>query len=148
MKRSMCIVGAVLLLALPSTASAAAPTFIMVTGPTLARPVLIRSVEENAKLLLSLSNARAAPQRSSRSLQARPKLRLWLFWGWREDRPPRRPSQANDNGVYYPSFRGKRALILLRVEGVKMLRVAPPSALRLLARHGVPTKLNEGSAGA
>lgn len=137
----MCIFAAGLLLALPSAAAAAAPTFIMITGAPLKRPVLIRSVEENAKLLLALSSARAAPKSAARSLQARPKLKLWLFWGWRQDRPPQGPSQANDDGLYYPSFRGKRALILLRVSGVKALRLAPPSALRLLASHGVPTQL-------
>jgi hypothetical protein len=90
-------------LVLASTVEAAAPRYMLVSGPGLARPVLLANCEENGALLSALVTARRANEDTVRGLGKRLRLRLGLLWGWPEKPRPTRPSQANQTGWFYPS---------------------------------------------
>lgn len=127
-------------LVLASTAGAAAPRYIMVSGPSLAKPIVLANWRENGTLLSALVNARRAGGETVRLLTKRPRLRLGLFWGWSEKPRPSRPGQANQTGWFYPTWRSQPSVIDLLVNGVRVPRLAPVRVLRVFARHGVPTR--------
>jgi hypothetical protein len=80
--RALVLVGATAVaLVLASTVEAAAPRYILVSGPGLARPVLLANWGENGRLLAALVDARRANAETVRGLSKRPRLRLGLFWG-------------------------------------------------------------------
>lgn len=126
-----------------SAVVAAAPRYILVSGPGLAQPVLLPKWEENGALLSALVNARVAPPKVVRRLAGRPRLRLSLFWDGSSlrGRPPTRPSQANQSGWFYPSWRSQPPVVDLLVNGVRVPRIAPARVLRILAGRGVPPRL-------
>jgi hypothetical protein len=125
-------------LALAAPARAAAPRYILVSGPDLARPVLLDNWGENGALLAALVNARRPTGPVVRGLSRRPRLHLALFWGWPETPRPTRPRDANQHGWFYPARRGQPAVVTV-LNGVWGPRIAPPRAVRILARHGIPT---------
>lgn len=139
---------AVLLVAGP--AQAAAPRLIMVSGAPLAKPVLLSDWDEIATLYGMLFNGPAAP---SEPRVGRPSLQLALFWNagiWepyvREGRlGSLRPEQANQFGRFYPAVPGGPALVQLPGVGTWPKRVHPQAAA-ILARHGVPVRLDRGGA--
>lgn len=131
------VLAAVLIFA--SAASAAAPNYVLVTGPGLARPVLLANWSENGALLSDLVNAPFVPRSTVRDLRHRLRLRLSEFWGWSGKPAPTRPSEANQYGWFYPAERGQRAVFALMVNGTPKPRLAPSSTLRILAHHGIPT---------
>jgi hypothetical protein len=124
-----------------SVVVAAAPRYILVSGPGLAQPVLLPKWEENGALLSALVDARIAPPKVVRQLTDRPRLRLSLFWGWPERPRPKWPSQANQSGWFYPTWRSQPPVVDLLVNGTRVPRAAPARVLRILARRGVPTRL-------
>jgi hypothetical protein len=128
-------------LALASVAEAAAPNYILVSGPRLSRPVLLGDWNENLRLLIALVEAPKASRSVARGLAHRPRFDLAEFWGWGSSPPPTRPSQANQHGWFYPAYHGRRAFFDLRVDGLRVPRTAPAQAVEILARHGVPTRL-------
>lgn len=128
-------------LLLPSSALAAAPNYILMTGPGLARPVLLPNWSENGALLSALVSAPRAKAIVVRGLVRRPRFGLAEFWGWGGKPRPTRPSQANQHGWFYPAHHGLPAVIDLTVNGIMVPRLAPDRALRILARHGIPTRL-------
>jgi hypothetical protein len=123
-----------------SAALAAAPNYVLVTGPGLARPVLLANWSENGALLSDLVNAPFAPRSVVRGLKDRVRLRLSEFWGWGGKPPPTRPSEANQYGWFYPARHGQRAVFAVMVNGTQRPRFAPSSALRILARHRIPIR--------
>jgi hypothetical protein len=131
-------------------ARAAAPRLVMVSGAPLAKPVLLSDWEEIARLYGMLFNGPAA---SSEPRGGRPSLQLGLFWDagiWepylREGRlGSLRPEQANQFGRLYPAVPGRPALVELPGAGTWPKRVSP-QALAILARHGVPLRLDLGGA--
>jgi hypothetical protein len=128
-------------LVLASSARAAAPNYILVSGRGLVRPVLLSNWNENGALLSSLVNAPRARRSVVRGLARRPRFDLAEFWDW-EGRPvPTRPSDANQHGWFYPARRSRPAVFDVMVAGARIPRLAPAKALRILARHGVPTRL-------
>lgn len=127
-------------LALASTVEAAAPRYILVSGPRLARAVLLPNRAENGLLLAALVHAPRADDATVRRLGERPRLRLRLFWGWPETPRPVLPSRANQTGWFYPSSRSQPPVVDLLVDGVRVPRIAPAPVLRIFARHGVPTR--------
>ena len=127
-------------LVLASPIQAAAPRYILVSGPGVARPVLLANWSENGALLAALVNARKASDETVRGLGDRPRLRLGLFWGWSAKPRPTRPSQANQMGWFYPSWRSQPPVIDLLVNGVRVPRIAPARVLRTFTRHGLPTR--------
>jgi hypothetical protein len=112
----------------------------MVSGPSLAKPIVLANWRENGTLLSALVNARRAGGETVRLLTKRPRLRLGLFWGWSEKPRPSRPGQANQTGWFYPTWRSQPSVIDLLVNGVRVPRLAPVRVLRVFARHGVPTR--------
>jgi hypothetical protein len=122
-----------------SAVEAAAPRYILVSGPGLARPVLLANWGENGTLLAALVTAPRARGLVVRDLGKRPRLLLGLFWQVAEEPRPTRPSQANQKGWFYPIWRSQPAVIDLLVNGVRFPRIAPIRVLNILSRHGVPT---------
>jgi hypothetical protein len=127
-------------LALASAASAAAPNYILVSGKGLSRPVLLGDWNENLRLLSAVARAPRAKPAVVRGLARRPRLDLAEFWGWGGRPPPTRPRDASQHGTFYPARRSSPAVVVLMVDGSRVPRLAPPAALRILARHGVPTR--------
>jgi hypothetical protein len=121
---------------------AAAPPYIMVSGPRLAKPVLLSNWEENLALLLAVDASPRAKASDLRGLSTRPRLDLALFWGWSLDSPP--PTKASDasaHGSFYPTYRGRPALIRMKVNGEDHVHVASAKVLRIFAKHGIPTRM-------
>lgn len=128
------------ILAVP--AQAAAPRYILVSGESLPRPVTLGDWNENVNLYSSLLNA----DRPSPGWEAnRVRYNLALFWGAPEKPRPTNPAAANQHGWFYPSTGGRRAVARLLVDGQDYPRIVPPRALRILARHGIPTRLAPAS---
>jgi len=128
-------------LVLAPQAGAAAPRYILVSGPCLSEPVLLESWSENGTLLSALV---AAPRvKGIRAVRHRQRLDLALFWGTPAEQPPTRPSDANQHGWFYPAHGRRAALVDIMVDGVRVLRRAPARALAVLAKHGVPTRSAE-----
>ena len=121
---------------------AAAPPYIMVTGPKLAKPVLLSNWEENLTLLTAAEASPRAKASDLRSLSTRPRLDLALFWGWPlASPPPTKASDASAHGSFYPTYRGRPALIRMTTNGVSTTRAASPKVLAIFAKHGVPTRM-------
>jgi hypothetical protein len=127
-------------LALAVPAAAAAPNYILVTGPGLDRPVLLANWDENGALLSAVVTAPKVGRTVVRGLARRPRLLLSEFWGWGGMPRPTRPSQANQHGWFYPAHRRQPAVITVTVDWVMTPRLAPAQALAILARHGIPTR--------
>ena len=123
--------------ALAGPANAAAPRYIMVTGSGISKPILLANWRENMALEMAIANAPKAAHPPG--LSVRPRLELWLFWGWSERRP-KRPEQANQHGWLYLAVGSQPALVALRVNGTSKLRVVSAPLERILERHGVPTR--------
>jgi hypothetical protein len=89
-----------------SSASAAAPRYIFVSGACVPEPVLLADWWENHALVLA-----DTPRVTPRALRDRPQLRVSLFWGVPSARPPTRPRDANQFGWFYPAH-GRRAAVM------------------------------------
>jgi hypothetical protein len=137
------VVATVLAVALvvAAPAGAAAPNYILVTGPGLARPVLLATWSENHALLLAVAGAPRARGVAAQHLAARPRLDLAAFWGWSGLPRPTRASKTPDHGRFYPARGRQPAVIVLMVNGERFPRLVPSSVLRILARHGIPLRL-------
>jgi hypothetical protein len=138
MVRGSALVAAVAVgLVLAATAAAAAPTYILVSGPSLPRPVLLASRNENLDFMLAIAEAPTADEATERRLVGRPRLDLALFWNWSRQPPPTARDEASQHAWFYPAYRGQPAVINLLYP-----RLAGGGALRILARHGVPTRVS------
>jgi hypothetical protein len=119
-------------------AQAAAPRYILVSGPGLQRPATLGNWTENLAFVTSLLRA-GRPASGWRD--NRPRYDLALFWGVPAKPVPTRPNEASQHGWFYPAIGGRRAVVKLRVGGEDFPRLATPETLRILARHGVPTRI-------
>jgi hypothetical protein len=131
----------VAMLVLASPVYAAAPNYILVSGPGLKQPILLGNWYENGALLSALVDAPRAKSRFVHRLAQRPRFDLAEFWGWGSRPRPTRPSQANQHGWFYPAYRFKPPVIVLTVDGERLPRLVPASVLKILARHHVPLRL-------
>jgi hypothetical protein len=125
-------------LALASPAAAAAPNYILVSGPGLPRPVLLGNWSENGELLSAVVTAPTVSRAVARRLARRPRFLVSEFWGWGGMPRPTRPSQANQHGWFYPAHHRQPAVITLTVDGTAVPRRALPRALAIFKRHGIP----------
>jgi len=121
-------------------AQAAAPRYILVSGPGLQRPATLGNWTENLAFVTSLLHARR-PASGWRDNRLR--YDLALFWGVPAKPVPTWPNEASQNGWFYPAIGGHRAVVKLGVSGEDFPRVATPETLRILVRHGVPTRIIE-----
>ena len=128
-------------LVLASPVHAAAPNYILVSGPGLRGPILMDDWSENAALLSALVNAARAKRSVVIGLARRPRFDLAEFWGWGGRPRPTRPSQANQHGWFYPKHRSKPPVIVVTVNGEKVPRLVPTTVLEILGRHHVPLSL-------
>jgi hypothetical protein len=127
-------------LALAGAASAAAPNYILVSGKGLPKPIVLGDWNENLRLMSALANAPKAKAAALRGLARRPRFDLAEFWAWSGRPRPTRPSDASQHGTFYPAHRSTPAVFVLMVDGTIAPRLAPATALRILARHGVPVR--------
>jgi hypothetical protein len=134
--RAAAFVALLAALALPAAARAAAPNYILVSGPGLARPIVLGDWNENLKLLLAVANAPTV----TAGLRGRPKLDLAEFWAWSGRPRPTRPRDANQHGSLYPAHGGRRAVIVLTVAGGSAPRAVTAAVRSILVRHGVPLR--------
>jgi hypothetical protein len=129
------------LLVLAAPVHAAAPNYILVSGPGLKRPIILGNWSENGALLSALVNAPRAKGGVLLALARRPRFDLAEFWGWGSRPRPTRPSQANQHGWFYPAHGSKPPVIVLMVNGYRFPRLVPPAVVKILARHHVPLRL-------
>jgi hypothetical protein len=122
-------------------AQAAAPNYILVSGPGIKHPILLGNWDENLALLGALVNAPTAKVSAVRHLARRPRFDLAEFWGWSGLPRPTRPSQANQHGWLYPAHGAKPAVIVLMVNGTRVPRLLPARVREIFARHHIPLRL-------
>jgi hypothetical protein len=128
------------LLVVAAPAEAAAPRYIMVSGPGLVQPVTLANWRQNLDVMMEIVNGdKLAPQQRA-GLADRPRLRLSLFWGW-GGKPPKWPSQSNQTGWYWPASDGAPAIVATVIGGKRDARVASLKLLGILRRHHVPLSL-------
>lgn len=119
-----------------SSAQAAAPRYVMVSGPAYHRPVLLDDWLEIHRLLLAIAGSPLASQQVVSRLGSRPSAELGLFWGWGAE-PPSHPADAPFTGTFYPKYRGQPAVMRVQVNADDRPRVVGRWVLELLARRGV-----------
>jgi len=127
-------------LVLASPVHAAAPNYILVSGPGIKHPILLGDWDENLTLLSALVDAPRARGSAVHRLAQRPRFDLAEFWAGGDRPPPTRPSEANQHGWFYPAHRSKPPVIVLMVNGYKFPRLVPSRVLKILARHHVPLR--------
>ena len=86
-------------------ANAAAPRYILISGPGLSKPVLLSDWNENLNLMLAFANAPRARSAALRGLATRPRFELALFWGVPDKPVPTNPAKANQFDWFYPAQR-------------------------------------------
>jgi hypothetical protein len=136
-RRILAVAVIVVCAALAAPAYAAAPRYILVSGPGLTRPVLLGDWNENLRFLVSLVDAEKL---HAFRAAGRPRYRLAMFWGVPAKPVPSRPRDANQHAWFYPAHAGRPAVVDLVLSGELAPRVASPEAQRILARHGIPTR--------
>ena len=122
-------------LALAAPADAAAPRYIMITGPRLASPILMDDWSENLEFELAIVNS---PRMQRSGYSGRPRYGIFLFWNgniW--TRPPSSTKQADERAWFYPAH-GRRTAVINDPQ--RMLRRASRALLVILKRHGVPIR--------
>lgn len=124
---------------LSASAGAAAPRYILVSGPNLQRPVVLGDWNENLVLLTDLIPTRR-PLPGWRGAN-RPRYKLALFWGVPSKPVPSDPSKAGQVGWFYPAVNGRRAVVVLLVSGRDGPRIVSRDALRILDDHGIPVRI-------
>lgn len=139
------LVAVAVIAASASVAQAAAPRIVIVSGKPLAHQVVISDWERIFVVVEEVANGRVVPRTQ---LASRPRLKLSLFWGprWNDylnkGKPAAalRPLQADQFGSFYPSWRGRPAMIDLPWAG-RWPRLVSAKALTILKRYGVPVRV-------
>jgi hypothetical protein len=136
MKRALATALATVAVVAPA-AQDAAPRYVLVTGPGLAKPVLLADWGDKMRWLLAVANAprAAAPARGS------VRYGLALFWGVPAQPVPTRPRDAGQHGWFYPATGARPAVVDLQADNVGEPRRAPAALLRTLRLHHVPTRV-------
>jgi hypothetical protein len=126
--------------AFAAPAHAAAPNYILVSGPGLRQPVLFDDWSENAQLLVAIGDGARAKHAALRGLARRPRFDLAEFWNWNFLPAPTDPRQATQHGWFYPAHGRRPAIFKVMAQGTKVARIASARALQILAGHGIPTR--------
>jgi hypothetical protein len=127
--------------ALVAPAHAAAPNYILVSGPGLQQPVLLDDWSENLDLLGAIVQGPRAKRTALRGLARRPRYDLAEFWNWSYLPAPTDPREASQHAWFYPAHGRKPAIFKGMFDGTKAPRLGSPAALAILASHGIPTRL-------
>jgi hypothetical protein len=154
MRLRLVVACALVALCLAPAAGAASPRIIMVTGPALGKPVFLSDQLENLDLMLAFQEGREIEEgrvADPKELRHRPYLELWLYWGNDQWEPYVREGrladisreQANQYGRFYPAIGRRDAVMNLDVPGS---RKATAKLLAILARHGIPTRVQAAAA--
>jgi hypothetical protein len=136
-------------LAIAAPARAAAPRFIIVRGPELPKPVILDDWNENLDLLVASENEGADVDPST--LSRRPYFDVVLLWGPTWTRAKIEALGADeivDPGQFdrfYPALGDQEPVIAIRLGDRLGPRAAGSTTLAILARNGVPTRLEESS---
>ena len=126
--------------ALAAPAQAAAPNYILMSGPGLQQPELLDDQGENLQLLIAVRQGLRVKCAAQRGLARRPRFDLAEFWNWNFLPAPTDPRKATQHGLFYPAHGRKPAIFKVMVEGTTVPRIASARALAILARHGVPMR--------
>jgi hypothetical protein len=144
--RVFCLVSALLLGGLaPQPAFGAAPRFIVVSGASLGSPVLLEDHPENLLLLRSVVDAKVGVPLGE--LAGRPSLDLALFWGEGWTKGKLDPRRTDQHGRFYPATDNAPAVIQLPLADQPGPVEAPTVTRSILARHGVPVRVEPDSEG-
>jgi hypothetical protein len=148
-RRIVLLLAALAAFAVAVPARAAAPNFIVVRGTQLPEPILLDDWNENLELLLASENEGADVDPST--LSTRPYFDVVLLWGptWTRAKIE---AQGADKVVdpgrsdrFYPAVGDQEPVIAIRLGDRLGPRKAGPTTLAILARNGVPTRLEESS---
>ena len=93
-------------------AQAAAPRYILVSGPGLDRPVLMGDWDENLRFLVALLPARPV---HGFTAAGRPRYDLAMFWGVPAKPVPTRPADSGQHASFYPAVGKRPAVVDLHV---------------------------------
>lgn len=131
-----------------AASDAAAPRLVMVYGELLPTPVVLSDLEENARLMASVSTR---VDQEPEDLDRRRYLNLAFFWGEAWDDAPSvdaipadlAPAEANRQGRFYPATEDMPALVWLEaVPGQGgSLRWMASDGVAILKEHGVPVRV-------
>jgi hypothetical protein len=127
-------------LVLVAPAAAAAPNYILVSGPGMGHPVLLANWSENLDLLLAVANSPRAGTSLARTLRHRRRLDLAEFWDWSAKPRPTKASDANQHGSFYPAHGSLPPVIDITVMGIASPHLVSAQVVKILRRHGVPTR--------
>ncbi|MGI8551544.1 MAG: hypothetical protein ACR2PL_12295 [Dehalococcoidia bacterium] len=123
-------------------AAAAAPRLLMVYGAPLPAPIILDDWRENLDVMLAMTEPSSI---TPVQLSGRPSLELALFWGegWDQElkQGPLRPEQATQRGRYFPAVGDADPVVILGFPSPPLIRLLKPVGAEILARHGVPARL-------
>ena len=111
-------------------ANAAAPRYILISGPGLSKPVLLSDWNENLNLMLAFANAPRARSAALRGLATRPRFELALFWGVPDKPVPTNPAKASQFDWFYPAHGARPAVLDVFVNGRRSRLAATAAATR------------------
>ncbi len=134
--------------------SAAAPRLMLAYGPLLPQPIMLDNWQENGYMLGAIEGTLA--QINEASLAGRPVVHLALFWDaflWepyvqQHRLNDLRPEDANQQANFYPSVGAAEPFYVGMMAGRKGVHRISPHGVEVLARHGIPTRLDNTATGA
>lgn len=147
------ILGGMLALLLGPPVAAAAPRYIIASGTLLPQPIILDDWQENLALMSATVEDPPPPTVSDADLAARPSIDLALFWDatiWeplvlQHGLSSLQPQDANQHARFYPAIGANAPLFVGRAAGVFGPHRIGVRGLDVLARHGVPTRVETTS---
>ncbi|MGI8689550.1 MAG: hypothetical protein ACR2M3_13330 [Thermomicrobiales bacterium] len=138
-----------LALLLGTPVAAAAPRYIIASGALLPQPIVLDDWQENLALMGATVEDPPPPTVSDADLAARPSVDLALFWDatiWeplvlQHGLSSLQPQDANQHARFYPAIGANAPLFVGMADGVFGPHRIGVRGLAVLARHGVPTRV-------
>lgn len=147
------ILGGTLVLLFGTPVDAAAPRYIIASGALLSHPIVLDDWRENLDLMGATVEDPTPPAVSDADLAARPSIDLALFWDatiWeplvmQHGLSGLQPQDANQHARFYPAIGANAPLFVGMADGVFGPNRISVRGLAVLARHGVPTRVEPAS---
>jgi len=147
------ILGGMLVILPGPPVAAAAPRYIIASGALLPRPIILDDWRENLDLMGATVEDPTPPAVSDADLAARPSIDLALFWDatiWeplvlQHGLSGLQPQDANQHARFYPAIGASAPLFVGMADGVFGPHRISVRGLAVLARHGVPTRVEPAS---